>query len=55
MGIDEKLLDELMKGYKSPEDLLGEKLCMIFSALVIIGLEITSVLYRIESKTNGLR
>lgn len=30
-------------------------LCMIFSALVIIGLEITSVLYRIESKTNGLR
>jgi len=25
MGIDEKLLDELMKGYKSPEDLLGEK------------------------------
>ena len=24
MGIDEKLLDELMKEYKSPEDLLGE-------------------------------
>lgn len=24
MGIDEKLLDELMKGYKSPEDLVGE-------------------------------
>ena len=24
MGIDEKLLDELMKGYQSPEDLVGE-------------------------------
>ena len=23
MGINEKLLDELMKDYKSPEDLLG--------------------------------